>query len=84
MSLSFFQAVDLADVFRFGAGRQFDVLVVPCHYLIMLMYLFALSLSAFLAAFGWMLSPWLSLAGLIVGCLFLVSMFIDTDNKLWQ
>jgi hypothetical protein len=31
-----------------------------------------------------MLSPWLSLAGLIAGCLFLVSMFIDTDNKLWQ
>jgi hypothetical protein len=84
MSLSFFQAANLVDIFRFGAGRQFDALVIPCHYLIMLMYLFALSLSVFLAVFGWMLSPWLSLAGLIVGCLFLVSMFIDTDNKLWQ
>jgi uncharacterized membrane protein len=76
--------LDLADIFRFGADRQFDAFVVLCHHLMMLMYLFALSLSTFLAAFGWMLSPWLSLAGLIVGCLFLVSMFIDTDNKLWQ
>jgi len=50
----------------------------------MFMYLLSLSLAAALTAYGWLVSPWLSLFGAVGAVLFLVSMFVDTENRLWK